>query len=57
MTHKSIPAEKRYESGVTDSLIRLSVGIEDVQDLIADLQQAIELATKKHAANKQVFTA
>jgi cystathionine gamma-lyase/homocysteine desulfhydrase len=57
MTHKSIPVEKRYESGVTDSLIRLSVGIEDLQDLIADLKQAIELATKKHAANKQVFTA
>lgn len=57
MTHKSIPTEKRYAAGVTDSLIRLSVGIEDVQDLIADLQQAIELATKKHAANKLVFTA
>ncbi len=57
MTHKSIPKEKRYAAGVTDSLIRLSVGIEDVQDLIADLQQAIELATKKHAANKLVFTA
>lgn len=57
MTHKSIPTEKRYAAGVTDSLIRLSVGIEDAQDLIADLQQAIELATKKHAANKLVFTA
>jgi cystathionine gamma-lyase/homocysteine desulfhydrase len=57
MTHKSIPTEKRYSAGVTDSLIRLSVGIEDVEDLIADLQQAIELATKKHAANKLVFTA
>lgn len=57
MTHKSIPTEKRYAAGVTDSLIRLSVGIEDVQDLIADLQQAIALATKKHAANKLVFTA
>lgn len=57
MTHKSIPTEKRYAAGVTDSLIRLSVGIEDVEDLIADLQQAIALATKKHAANKLVFTA
>jgi cystathionine beta-lyase len=44
MTHKSIPKEKRYQSGVTDSLIRLSVGIEDVQDLIEDLEQAFEIA-------------
>ncbi|UPT68572.1 MAG: PLP-dependent aspartate aminotransferase family protein [Sphingobacteriales bacterium JAD_PAG50586_3] len=57
MTHKSIPVEKRYAAGVTDSLIRLSVGIEDVEDLIADLQQAIELATKNHNAKQQVFTA
>ncbi|NUY82418.1 PLP-dependent transferase [Flavobacterium sp. MAH-1] len=45
MTHKSIPAEKRYQSGVTDSLIRLSVGLEDADDLIADLKQAFESAT------------
>jgi cystathionine beta-lyase len=44
MTHKSIPKEKRYQSGVKDSLIRLSVGIEDVQDLIEDLEQAFEIA-------------
>ncbi len=41
MTHASIPAEVRRESGVVDSLIRLSVGIEDVDDLIADLEQAL----------------
>jgi len=40
MTHKSIPREKRYQSGVTDSLIRISVGLEDVDDLINDLKQA-----------------
>jgi cystathionine gamma-lyase/homocysteine desulfhydrase len=40
MTHKSIPRDKRYSSGVTDSLIRLSVGLEDVEDLISDLEQA-----------------
>ncbi len=40
MTHKSIPAEKRYQSGVTDSLIRLSVGLEDADDLIDDLKKA-----------------
>lgn len=41
MTHKSIPREIRYKSGVTDSLIRLSVGLEDLEDLIAGLQTAI----------------
>ncbi len=42
MTHASIPKEEREKSGVVDALIRLSVGIEDVDDLIADLEQAIE---------------
>ncbi|RYF92441.1 MAG: aminotransferase class I/II-fold pyridoxal phosphate-dependent enzyme, partial [Chitinophagaceae bacterium] len=41
MTHASIPREERIKNGLTDSLIRLSVGIEDVEDLIEDLQQAI----------------
>lgn len=41
MTHASIPKEEREKTGVVDSLIRLSVGIEDVEDLIADLQQAL----------------
>jgi cystathionine beta-lyase len=41
MTHASIPKEEREKSGVVDSLIRLSVGIEDADDLIADLKQAI----------------
>ena len=42
MTHASIPKEEREKSGVVDALIRLSVGIEDVEDLIADLEQAID---------------
>lgn len=42
MTHKSIPAEKRRAAGVADSLIRLSVGLEDAEDLIADLVQALD---------------
>ena len=42
MTHASIPAEVRQASGVVDSLIRLSVGIEDIEDLIADLDQALK---------------
>ncbi|MBK7683909.1 MAG: cystathionine gamma-synthase [Bacteroidetes bacterium] len=41
MTHASIPKEEREKVGVTDTLIRLSVGIEDIHDLIADLEQAI----------------
>ncbi len=41
MTHASIPREERLKVGLTDSLIRLSVGVEDVDDLLADLQQAL----------------
>ena len=41
MTHASIPKDVREQSGVVDSLIRLSVGIEDADDLIADLTQAL----------------
>jgi cystathionine beta-lyase len=42
MTHASIPKEEREKTGVVDSLIRLSVGVEDVADLILDLEQAIQ---------------
>ena len=42
MTHASVPKEKREALGVTDSLVRLSVGVEDVRDLIDDLQFAFE---------------
>ena len=42
MTHASIPREQRLSVGLTDSLIRLSVGVEDVDDLIADLSQALD---------------
>jgi cystathionine beta-lyase/cystathionine gamma-synthase len=41
MTHASIPREERLKNGLVDSLIRLSVGIEDAEDLIEDLDQAI----------------
>lgn len=41
MTHASVPPEKRRELGIDDSLIRLSVGVEDVEDLLADLEQAL----------------
>jgi cystathionine beta-lyase len=40
MTHASIPEDKRKEIGITDDLVRLSVGIEDISDLLADIEQA-----------------
>ena len=44
MTHASIPAEIRKQVGITDGLIRLSVGIENIADILADLEQAIAQA-------------
>jgi cystathionine gamma-lyase/homocysteine desulfhydrase len=41
MTHASIPAERRAELGITDGLVRISVGLEDIDDLIEDLAQAL----------------
>jgi len=41
MTHASVPPEQRAQLGISDSLIRLSVGIEDVNDLITDIQNAL----------------
>ncbi|HTV02152.1 MAG TPA: cystathionine gamma-synthase [Luteitalea sp.] len=41
MTHASVPADRRAALGVTDSLVRISVGIEDIDDLLADLDQAL----------------
>jgi cystathionine beta-lyase len=52
MTHKSIPADIRRAAGVNDSLIRLSVGLEDAEDLIADLRNTFDCAvvkSKKHS--------
>jgi cystathionine beta-lyase/cystathionine gamma-synthase len=42
MTHASIPKEEREKAGVVDSLLRLSVGIEDVSDLLDDLKKAFD---------------
>lgn len=47
MTHKSIPAEKRQKAGVADSLIRLSVGLEESADLIRDLENAFDAVDAK----------
>src|SRR5579863_2800091 len=41
MTHASVPAEERQRLGITDGLVRISVGVEDVEDLLADLDQAL----------------
>jgi cystathionine beta-lyase/cystathionine gamma-synthase len=46
MTHASVPPEMRKMLGITDSLIRLSVGIEDPEDLIEDLTGALAAAAK-----------
>jgi len=47
MTHASIPRDRRLEMGIADGLIRLSVGIENTQDLIDDLEQALKKAVTK----------
>jgi cysteine-S-conjugate beta-lyase len=56
MTHKSIPADIRRPNGVNDSLIRLSVGLEEVEDLIADLDQAFVKINKLKSATQQELT-
>jgi cystathionine beta-lyase/cystathionine gamma-synthase len=46
MTHGSIPAEERARRGITDSLVRLSVGIEDAEDLVEDLRTALDATAR-----------
>jgi len=46
MTHASVPADQRAKIGISDSLIRLSVGIEEPEDLIADLAQAFSITVR-----------
>jgi cystathionine beta-lyase/cystathionine gamma-synthase len=46
MTHASIPAEERRRAGLSDGLVRLSVGIEHVDDLIADVERALAAARR-----------
>lgn len=55
MTHKSIPAEKRKAAGVSDSLIRLSVGLEDAEDLVNDIRQAFD-SVKSNALETHALT-
>ncbi len=56
MTHKTIPVEKRRAAGVADSLVRLSVGLEEVEDLVADIEQALNktIQNKKNIQHKTV---
>ena len=49
MTHASIPREEREKTGITDNLVRLSVGLETSEDLIADLEQALKAAVSTDA--------
>ncbi len=56
MTHKSIPNQKRKAVGVQDSLLRLSIGLEDAEDLIADLQQALDIVFKTSNNKKDFLT-
>ena len=61
MTHKSIPEEKRRAAGVSDSLIRLSVGLEDAEDLVRDLEFALaknqNIETEKSNLKHTIITA
>jgi len=43
MTHANIPEDERLDAGITDGLVRLAVGTEDVEDLQADLEEALAL--------------
>lgn len=54
MTHKSIPADRRRAAGVSDSLIRLSVGLEEVQDLVKDLEQAFDKTNSSTNNHSQI---
>lgn len=50
MTHASVPAEQRAALGISDSLCRLSVGIEDIGDILADLKQALDAVKSAHTS-------
>jgi len=56
MTHGDVPAETRKAIGITDGLIRLSVGLESPEDIIADLEQALTIAIEKAGRTSCVVT-
>ena len=47
MTHASVPAERRAQLGITDNLIRLSIGLESIEDIIADVDQALKVSQQE----------
>ena len=51
MTHKGVPAEERLEAGITDDLVRVAVGCEDAEDLLDDLDRALEQALEAAAVS------
>ncbi len=57
MTHAGIPRQERLEAGLSDGLVRYSVGIEDVEDLIADLRQALDAIPQSQAARQPILLA
>jgi cystathionine beta-lyase len=57
MTHKTIPADIRRAAGVADSLIRLSVGLEEAEDLVADMEQALAAIEIKTTIKQQLVKA
>ena len=50
-THSQLTEEEQASTGVTPGLVRLSVGVEDIRDIIADIDQALKAATQKSAAS------
>ncbi|MFL5687739.1 MAG: PLP-dependent transferase, partial [Chloroflexota bacterium] len=56
-THSQLEPEEQLATGVTDDLIRLSVGLEHVDDLIADLEQALAAATAENPADGELVGA
>jgi cystathionine beta-lyase/cystathionine gamma-synthase len=53
MTHASVPSDHRLQLGITDGLVRLSCGVEDTQDLIADLDQAMDGLPKSQGSREK----
>jgi cystathionine gamma-synthase len=53
MSHASMRPEQRIKAGITDNIVRLSVGIEAEEDLIADLDRALQIAAKKAAKRRK----
>ena len=48
MTHASVPVEQRKDLGISDTLIRLSVGIESIKDILQDLDQALQKSVRNY---------